>query len=56
MGWSVNYFANLGTECYFPKIGCSKSSFFKKWGVSVIYPNINYKVTSHKVTKPQTTK
>ena len=27
---SVNYFANLGVECYFPKLKCNKSSFSKK--------------------------
>ena len=38
---SVNYFANLEAECHFPKLGCSESSFPKKRGVSVIYPNKN---------------
>ena len=38
---SVNYFTNLEAECHFPKLGCSESSFPKKRGVSVIYPNKN---------------
>jgi hypothetical protein len=29
MGRSVNYFANLGAECYFHKIGCNESNFPK---------------------------
>ena len=32
MGWSVNYFANLGVECHFSKIGCRESSFPKRMG------------------------
>jgi hypothetical protein len=28
----VNYFANLGAKCYFPKLGCSESSFPRKMG------------------------
>ena len=27
---SVNYFVNLGAECYFSKIGCTEFSFPKK--------------------------
>jgi hypothetical protein len=39
-GRSVNYFANLGAECHFPKIECNESNFSKKKkkkSVSVIY-------------------
>ena len=32
MGLSVNYFANLGVKCHFPKLECSKSSFLKRKG------------------------
>ena len=31
-GLIVNYFANLGMKCHFPKLGCSKSSFLKRRG------------------------
>ena len=43
MGWSVNYFANLGAECHFPKIGCSEFSFSKKMGCQCILPYIKFK-------------
>jgi phosphoribosylaminoimidazole carboxylase (NCAIR synthetase) len=29
-GRSVNYFANLRTECHFSKIGCNESNFSKR--------------------------
>ena len=32
MGQSVNYFANLGAECHFPKLGYSEPNFLKKKG------------------------
>ena len=31
-GQSVNYFANLGAECHFPKLGYSEFSFPKRMG------------------------
>ena len=30
--WSVNYFANLGVECHFFKLGCNESNFLKRRG------------------------
>ena len=30
MRLSVNYFANLEAECYFPKIECNEFSFTKR--------------------------
>ena len=39
MELSVNYFANLGEEFHFPKLGCNKSIFLKRRGISVIYSN-----------------
>ena len=30
MGLSVNYFANFGAECHFPKLGCNESNFLKR--------------------------
>jgi hypothetical protein len=38
MGLSVNYFASLGSEYHFPKIGCSKSSFPKRNGFQCNLP------------------
>ena len=29
---NINYFANLGAECHFPKLWCRESSFPKKRG------------------------
>ena len=31
-GLNVNYFANLGTKCHFPKLGCRESNFPKRRG------------------------
>ncbi len=39
MRWSVNYFANLGAECYFPKLKCSESSFSKRMEYQCNLPN-----------------
>jgi hypothetical protein len=41
MGQSINYFANLGVECHFPKIGCNEFSFFKKIDCQCNLPHIN---------------
>ena len=38
MRLSVNYFANLEAECYFPKIRFSESSFPKRIGYQCILP------------------
>ena len=38
MGQSVNYFANLGAECHFSKLGCSESNFPKKKGCQCNLP------------------
>ena len=35
---SVNYFANLGAECHFLKLGCSESSFPKIRGCQCNLP------------------
>ena len=37
---NVNYFTNLGAECYFSKLGCSKSSFPKRRGCQCNLPKI----------------
>jgi hypothetical protein len=44
MGWSVNYFANLGAECHFSKIGCNRSNFPKRMGCQCNLPNIFLKL------------
>jgi hypothetical protein len=38
MELSVNYFANLGAECHFLKLGCSESSFIKRKGCQCNLP------------------
>ena len=50
-GLSINYFANFGVKCHFPKLGCRESSFLKKKGVSVIYPKYKNKVLMQNSTK-----
>ena len=38
---SVNYFANLGVECDFSKLGYNESSFLKIRAIGIIYSNNN---------------
>jgi hypothetical protein len=38
MGLSVNYFANLGAECHFPKLGYNESNFSKRRGYQYNLP------------------
>ena len=40
MGLIVNYFANLGAECHFSKLGYNESSFPEKMGCQFHLPNI----------------
>ncbi len=38
MGLSVNYFTNLGAECYFSKLKYNESSFLKRNGCQYNLP------------------
>ncbi len=52
---NVNYFTNLGTECYFSKLGYSEFNFPKKkeceYNLRLVISNINLSSKLKKINK-----